>query len=153
MLLNSDDLLVDLFANPNSAETLRGPEARKVRKFLKDLEVARGIAKDPNQSIEDLLWHIWDSSKLAVRWSELSRGIGEVAVQANRNLDAVVSLFAAANRFVERNPGLRSGSETKTSGQDKLAFIAAQLDQALPEDSLSFKYQAGQTVDLLTPAG
>jgi superfamily I DNA/RNA helicase/RecB family exonuclease len=153
MLLNSDDLLVDLFANPNSAETLRGPEARKVRKFLKDLEVARGIAKDSNQSIEDLLWHIWDSSKLAVRWSELSRGIGEVAVQANRNLDAVVSLFAAANRFVERNPGLRSGGESKSSGQDKLAFIAAQLDQALPEDSLSFKYQPGQTVDLLTPAG
>ena len=152
MLLNSDDLLVELFANPNAAETLRGPEARKVRKFLKDLEAARLVAKDPSQTIEDLLWQIWNSSGLATRWSELSRGIGEVAVQANRNLDAAVALFAAANRFVERNPGATSGSPV-SKGQEKLAFISAQLDQALPEDSLSFKYQTGQTVDLVTPAG
>jgi superfamily I DNA/RNA helicase/RecB family exonuclease len=142
ILRNTDDLLVELFDNLAAATTLRGPEARKLRKFLKILEVATEIAADPMQSIEDLLWHLWNASDLAGEWEHNARGVGEVAVQANRNLDAVVALFAAANRYVERNPGA-----------PKQAFIAAQLDQAVPEDSLSFSHNARGTVSLLTPAG
>ena len=142
ILRNTDDLLVELFENLAAATTLRGPEARKLRKFLKILQVATEIAADPMQSIEDLLWHLWNASDLADEWEANARGVGEVAVQANRNLDAVVALFAAANRYVERNPGA-----------PKQAFIAAQLDQAVPEDSLSFSHNARGTVSLLTPAG
>jgi superfamily I DNA/RNA helicase/RecB family exonuclease len=142
ILRNTDDLLVELFDNLAAATTLRGPEARKLRKFLKILQVATEIAADPMQSIEDLLWHLWNASDLADEWEANARGVGEVAVQANRNLDAVVALFAAANRYVERNPGA-----------PKQAFIAAQLDQAVPEDSLSFSHNARGTVSLLTPAG
>ena len=139
---SSDELLVDLFANPNSLETIQGREARKVRYFLKSLAAAKVVAADPMQTIEDLLWALWKPSGLAATWQELSRGIGEVAVQANRNLDAVVALFAAANRYVERNPAA-----------DKRAFIAAQLDQAIAEDSLTFSHQGNNVVNLLTPAG
>jgi superfamily I DNA/RNA helicase len=139
---SSDELLVDLFATPNSLESIQGREARKVRYFLKSLAAAKVVAADPMQTIEDLLWSLWKPSGLAATWQELSRGIGEVAVQANRNLDAVVALFAAANRYVERNPAA-----------DKRAFIAAQLDQAIAEDSLTFSHQGNNVVNLLTPAG
>lgn len=138
----SDELLSDLFANQNSLETIQGREARKVRYFLKTLAAAKAVAANPMQTIEDLLWALWKPSGLAAKWQELSRGIGEVAVQANRNLDAVVALFAAANRYVERNPAA-----------DKRAFIAAQLEQAIPEDSLTFSHQGNNVVNLLTPAG
>jgi len=121
---------------------LRGPEARRLRKFLKLMSLAKEMALDPMKSIEDLLWLIWNAADLGPEWKENASTVGEVAVQANRNLDAVVALFAAANRYVERNPGA-----------PKKDFIAAQLDQAVPEDSLSFRHNARGTVSLLTPAG
>ncbi|MFM7030716.1 MAG: UvrD-helicase domain-containing protein, partial [Micrococcales bacterium] len=136
----SDQLLEEAFANPDSLATIRGSEAARVRRFLKSLAEARLLAQKPETTIEDLLWTLWDTSGLSKSWSVLSRGIGEVAVQANRNLDAIVELFAAANRFAERNPG---GSP--------LRFLEAQLEQNVPEDTLAVT--PGQDfVALLTPA-
>jgi len=139
---NSDELLVELFQTPAAAETLRGSDASRVRAFLKSVNAAAKLAASPQATIEDLLWQVWESSGLAKTWAEASRGIGEVATQANRNLDAIVALFAAANRFVERNPN-----------GEKSQFIIAQLEQSVPEDSLAFGRQAEQYVQLLTPAG
>lgn len=139
---NSDELILELFETSAAAATLRGSDASKVRKFLKSIEAGKAIAADTQTTIEDLLWELWDASGLAKRWGELSRGIGEIATQANRNLDAIVALFAAANRFVERNPG-----------RDKADFLIAQLEQKLPEDTLAFGRRAEQYVNLLTPAG
>lgn len=139
---NSDELLVELFQTPAAAETLRGSDAYRVRSFLKSVSAATGLASSADATIEDLLWTLWEASGLAKTWSEISRGVGEVATQANRNLDAIVALFAAANRFVERNPN-----------GDKAAFIIAQLEQAVPEDSLAFGRQAEHFVQLMTPAG
>ena len=139
---NSTELLLELLATPAAAETLRGQEAYRMRAFLKSLQKSRQIAQDNQQTIEDLLWQIWDSSGLAKSWGEAARGVGEVAVQANRNLDAVVALFASANRFVERNPGA-----------SKEAFLEMQLQQALPEDSLAVGSKNAETVSLITPAG
>jgi superfamily I DNA/RNA helicase/RecB family exonuclease len=139
---NSDELLIELFETPGAAATLRGSDGVRVRKFLKSLQAAKEVAADSESTIEDLLWHLWNDSGLEQQWSELSRGIGEVATQANRNLDAIVALFGAANRFVERNPGA-----------DKSQFLIAQLEQKLPEDTLAFGRRAEQYVNLLTPAG
>jgi superfamily I DNA/RNA helicase/RecB family exonuclease len=139
---NSDELLAELFKSPGSAITIKSKEGRQVAKFLKNYFEAQKIATDKSNSIEDLLWHLWDSSGLAKSWQELSRGVGEVALQANRNLDAVVSLFAAANRFVERNP----------DGEAKV-FITQQLAQVLPEDTLALNNKSGSAVRLLTPSG
>lgn len=139
---NSDELLVELFEIPASAETLPGTDAYRVRGFLKSVSAATKLAANPEATIEDVLWSLWESSGLAKAWSETSRGIGEVATQANRNLDAIVALFAAANRFVERNPN-----------GEKAQFVITQLEQAVPEDSLAFGRQADQFVQLLTPAG
>jgi superfamily I DNA/RNA helicase/RecB family exonuclease len=139
---NSDELLAELFKSPGSATTIKSKEGRQVARFLKNYFEARELATDKSSSIEDVLWSLWNSSGLAKSWSDLSRGVGEVAVQANKNLDAVVSLFAAANRFVERNP----------DGEAKV-FISQQLAQALPEDTLALNNKVGSAIRLLTPSG
>jgi superfamily I DNA/RNA helicase/RecB family exonuclease len=139
---NSDELLAELFSVKGSVATVKSQEGKRVDKFLKSYFAAKEIANDKNQSIEDLLWHIWNSSGLAKSWQELSRGAGEVALQANRNLDSVVSLFAAANRFAERNPN-----------GDPREFVDQQLALGLPEDSLALNDKNNSSVLLLTPSG
>ena len=139
---NSDELLGALFEAPGAAATIKTQEGKKTDRFLKLFFEAIEIANDPLMSVEDLLWHLWSKSGLAAPWQTLSRGVGEVAVQANRHLDAVVALFAAANRYAERNPG-----------GDPRIFIDQQLSLGLPEDSLALNDQHQATVSLLTPSG
>lgn len=139
---NSDELIVDLFNAEGSVATIKSQEGKKVDRFLKLYFSAQQLAADPVKSIEDLLWHLWSGSDLERQWGELSRGAGEVALQANRNLDATVALFAAANRFVERNP---TGSAAK--------FVESQLALGLPEDSLALNNHTSSKVALLTPSG
>lgn len=139
---NSDELLIALFDAAGSVATIKSQEGKRVDKFLKNFFTAKEIANDKTQSIEDLLWQIWSASGLAKSWQELSRGIGEVALQANRNLDAVVSLFEAANRYAERNPNGDAG-----------VFVQQQLALGLPEDSLALNDKKDSSVLLLTPSG
>lgn len=139
---NSDELIADLFSAAGSVSTIHTAEGKKVDKFLKLYFKGRDLASDETQSIEDLLWHFWSGSSLPKDWEEASRGIGEVADQANRNLDAVVALFAAANRYVERNPG----------GVARI-FVEQQLALGLPEDTLALDNRDLNSVSLLTPSG
>jgi superfamily I DNA/RNA helicase/RecB family exonuclease len=139
---NSDELLVALFDAPGTLATIRGSEARKAERFLKTLAEASVIAADPTQSIEDLLWQLWSGSGLEKIWQTLSDGVGEVALQANRDLDAMVALFAAANRFAERNPN-----------GDPRDFVAQQLSLGLPEDTLALNDSFARRVTLATPSG
>jgi superfamily I DNA/RNA helicase/RecB family exonuclease len=139
---NSDELLVDLFQTPAALASLRGAEARKAERFLKTLSEATAIAADSTQSVEDLLWHLWSGSGLDKTWQILSNGVGEVALQANRDLDAVVALFATANRYAERNPN-----------GDPRAFVAQQLSLGLPEDTLALNDSFARRVILATPSG
>ena len=137
---NSDELLIDLFSAAGSVATLSIAEGRRTAKFVKSFFAAQSISA--SASIEDLLWQFWNASGLAKSWHELSLGVSEVAVQTNRNLDAVVGLFAAANRYVERNP---AGSAAE--------FVAQQLTLGLPEDSLGLNDGHRSAVQLVTPAG
>jgi superfamily I DNA/RNA helicase/RecB family exonuclease len=139
---NSDELILDLFSAPGSAATLENPEGRKANRFIKTFFEAKQLAENPNLNIEDLLWKLFSSSKVGTEWQSLSRGIGEVALQANRNLDAIASLFAAANRYIERTPNAPAA-----------AFIENQLSLGLPEDSLAVTDRTRETVLLLTPSG
>ncbi|MEO0060820.1 MAG: hypothetical protein RL343_438 [Actinomycetota bacterium] len=139
---NSDELIAALFDAAGSVVTIKSQEGKKVDRFLKNYFAGAAVAGDKSQSIEDLLWQIWDSSGLAKQWQVLSRGVGEVALQANRNLDSVVALFAAANRYAERNPGA-----------DPRVFVDQQLALGLPEDTLALNDNQKQSVLLLTPSG
>ena len=137
---SSGELMAELFTAAGSAATLPG-DGKRADRFIKLFFELREIAADETKTIEDLLWHAWVKSSPSKVWPQLSRGIEEVALQANRNLDSVVALFSAAARFVERNP-TAPGSE----------FVEQQLALALPEDSLSMATNLNQAVSLLTPS-
>ena len=139
---NGDELIADLFTAVGSAATLENPEGRKANRFIKTFFAAKELAAKPHFNIEELLWLIFNSSKIGKTWQALSEGIGEVALQANRNLDAVAALFAAANRSVERDGDI--------SAKD---FVENQLALGLPEDSLAITDRGRQSVQLLTPSG
>lgn len=141
---NSDQLLVNLFAAPGAAATVKGPEGRAVEAFLKSIAQAIELvskADSSQNSIEDLLWLLWNNSGLAAKWAELARGTSDVSLQANRNLDAVVALFAAANRFAERYP----------HGQASV-FVEQQLHLAVAEDTLARRSNLIDAVSVVTPA-
>ena len=76
------------------------------------------------------------------RWQIQSRGVSEISLQAGKNLDSMMALFAAAARFTERNPKAKP-----------IDFVKEQLAREIPEDTLALNDFFGNQVLLLTPAG
>lgn len=139
----ASELLRQAMAFPTHFTFIDAPEARVASRFATTLaETAAAAAA--GETIHELLWRIWDSaraldgSKLQQYWRAASEqpGGGETA----RALDALVSLFDAAKRFVERTPNERPE-----------AFVRDILDSEVPEDTLSTPERPG-LVTLLTPA-
>ncbi|WP_345475842.1 ATP-dependent helicase [Microbacterium pseudoresistens] len=138
------ELLRDALAEPAQLTLLDTAEARTADRFGTTLrDVAAAAA--PAETIHDLLWRVWDASRgpdgrrLATVWRETAAGPG--GAQTGQALDALVALFDAAKRAVERAP--ENGPEM---------FIHDVLDSEVPEDSLSAPERPG-LVTLLTPAG
>lgn len=105
--------------------------------------VAKLLAELRSQSdatIEELLWQVWSWSKLAKTWGLEAQETGVVADEANRNLDAVLALFTAAKRFVEREPHAPAAN-----------FITELMSSDVPEDSLT-AVAASDSVLVCTPA-
>lgn len=136
----SEQLIADLFLARASASDLNTSEARTVSKFLERFFDAVDLFT-ANETIEQILWKFWVGSPAHRDWLKGAQELDEVGSQLNQNLDAMVGLFGAANRFVERNPGLSAE-----------VFLQQQLAIDLPEDSLNFNYRDDNRVDLLTPA-
>ena len=139
---SGNDLLLEAFNKPGSIAFIDSPEAVKLQEFIARIETAKEALKSPTFTAENLLWHFWHESTPAKTWALQTKAVGEVAVQAGRNLDAVVALFAAANRYVERNP---NGTAA--------AFVEDQMTLDLPQDTLAVNARDDQRVLLLTPAG
>jgi superfamily I DNA/RNA helicase/RecB family exonuclease len=139
---SSDQLLVDAFANPNSLSLVRGPEARKAEKLIRLMHQTQELAAEASTTAEVVLWKLVSETGVLKRWEELSRGVSEIAIQAGRNLDSILSLFAAAARFAERYPNALA-----------IEFIQDQLEREIPEDSLALNNRSGEQVLLLTPSG
>ncbi len=135
----SDQLLIELFEKPAIAKDLYGEEGKRVRQFLKVLEKASEIAETEGTTSEELLWVLWINSPAKADWERQSKAVGEVALQANRNLDSVVALFAAANRFAERHPEV-----------DSAEFIREQLERDIPQDTLALVSRDDEKVLLAT---
>jgi superfamily I DNA/RNA helicase len=114
---------------------LDSPEGRKLEK-LKAL--IRQLKTNPPSFAHELVSMIF-SDATASRWAEAARGDTEVGFAANRDLDSVLELFAAAQRFDQRELG---------SPED---FVIQQLALQVPEDSLA---KAGQksAVLIATPS-
>ena len=138
----SDELLLAAISEPAVIALVRSQEARKAEKFIRLIDETRKLAKEPEVTTEAVLWNLISGTNLMDRWVVASRGVSELAMQAGKNLDSVMALFAAAARFTERNPDSRP-----------LDFVLDQLAREIPEDSLALNNLSGEYVSLLTPSG
>lgn len=101
---------------------------------------AAGVAH-PAVTAETVLWAIWQALDLGDRWRRIALHGGARGARADRDLDAVVALFDAAARFVDRLPN---------AGPD--AFLEHVQQQDVPGDTLVARAPEGSTVAILTPA-
>lgn len=139
----ASELLRQAMAFPAHFTFVDAPEARTAARFARTL-AETSAAAERGETIHELLWRVWDDaraldgSRLAQHWRDRAAepGGGEIA----RALDALVALFDAAKRFVERTPNEKAS-----------AFVTDILDSEVPEDSLSTPDRPG-LVTLLTPA-
>ena len=135
----SDDLLLGALLHP---ETL--PEegvGRAVHRIAAVLSAGRKALARPESTSTEVLWALWEASGLEKSWVAQSRGAGPDADAAHRNLDAMIGLFEAADRFDEQMRG--AGAE------QFLDFIDA---QDLPMDTLAARGVRQDAVEILTPA-
>ncbi|MET0304416.1 MAG: ATP-dependent DNA helicase [Microbacteriaceae bacterium] len=134
------DLLLSAMVHPLEFDLLDTREARRGAALARTLAAVR-TEFDRGATAHELLWTAWDRTKLERAWSELARGHGPLAEQANRDLDAVVSLFQAAKRFGERS-----------HDADPRVFVRSILDSDVAEDRLDAPAR-DDVVRILTPAG
>jgi superfamily I DNA/RNA helicase/RecB family exonuclease len=141
----SGELLVDALRNPAELAMLDRHWAGPARTVASLLTTAQAAAAAPRATVEEVLWAVWQASGLAERWSAVAMRPGPGpdggarAEAADRDLDAVVVLFDAAARFVDRLPGARPE-----------VFLDHVLSQQLPADTLAPSADRGDAVRLLT---
>lgn len=134
------DLVLSAMRQPLEFELLDTREARRAGALARTLQALREDL-DRGATAHELLWTAWDRSGLARTWAELARGNGPLAEQAHRDLDALVALFQAAKRFVERS-----------LDADPRVFVRSILDSGVAEDRLEAPTR-DDSVRIMTPAG
>ena len=139
--LSGSALLVSAMHRPLEFDLHRHPRGASRRRRSPARSARCATSCERGATVHELLWTAWDRSGLERAWSELARGHGPLAEQANRDLDAVVALFQAAKRFVERS-----------LDADPRAFVRGILDSDVAEDRLDAPMR-DDTVRILTPAG
>jgi superfamily I DNA/RNA helicase/RecB family exonuclease len=87
----------------------------------------------------DVLWAVWQASRLGPVWQAASAAGGARGAAADRDLDAVVALFDAAARFVTRLP----------PGLPRL-FLDSLSGQEISGDTLAERTPEGDAVRILT---
>ncbi|MBO0920682.1 ATP-dependent helicase [Cellulomonas sp. zg-ZUI222] len=138
---SSDLLLVEALSAPDRAATLEPHVGRPVQRLAAVLQAGRDAAAQPGADVQAVLWAVWDRAGLADPWRRAALAGGSGGERADRDLDAVLALFRAAETFVERMPQAAP-----------LAFVDWVLAQDLPADSLAPASRAAG-VSVLTPAG
>ncbi|GAB4084192.1 ATP-dependent DNA helicase [Myceligenerans cantabricum] len=138
----SDALLVEALGDPARAGLLPENVRRGPVQVASVLAAGRTAAAEPGATAQTVLWAVWDATGLAERWRKYALGGGPGALRADRDLDAVLALFRAAETFVDRMPGAPVA-----------AFVDYLESQDLPADSLAASASGGGAVEALTPAG
>nr|WP_129338186.1 UrvD/REP family ATP-dependent DNA helicase [Cellulomonas endophytica] len=137
----SDALLAEAVAGPGRALPLPPSVAGPVRRVTQVLAAGRAAAAEPGADARTVLWSVWDAAGLAERWRTAALAGGVAGERADRDLDAVVALFRAAETFVERMPQ-----------SPPAAFTDWLAGQDVPADSLAARGRRA-AVAVLTPAG
>lgn len=96
----------------------------------------------PGVSAESVLWAVWDALGVAETWRRTALAGGSAGARADRDLDAVVALFDAAERYGDRLPG--RGPE---------GFVAQVAVQDVAGDSLVVQAPTDDAVTVTTPQG
>ncbi|MEI2779132.1 MAG: ATP-dependent DNA helicase [Tetrasphaera sp.] len=136
----ADHLLAAAIAQPGRLLPL-GAEADGARRLGRMLEAATTLVEQhPDAGPEDVLWELWSSAGLAETWRARALTGGRAGARADRDLDAVIGLFAAAADFTDRLPGI--GAK---------AFWEHLAAQDLAADSIAARSPADQRVQVLTP--
>nr|WP_232216091.1 ATP-dependent DNA helicase [Promicromonospora sukumoe] len=138
----SDALLVEVLADPARAALLPTQVRRGPLAVARVLAAGREAAGEPGATAQTVLWAAWAATGLAERWSAAALTGGPAGLRADRDLDAVLALFRAAETFVDRMPGAPVG-----------AFVDYLASQDLPADSLAASAQGAGAVEALTPPG
>ncbi len=122
---------VDLIALPGGV----GAPAARVATLLESVRAIVG----GGGSAEDALWALWKGSGLGGSWAAASAAGGARGEVADRDLDAVLALFDAAGRFVDRLPHVHPA-----------AFVDHVAAQQIPVDAGSPRSPRGESVRILT---
>lgn len=139
---SSDELLAALIEGTAAVPDISHPAYRAAGRVADALSAMRRISAEPLPDVERMLWAGWSAVAVASRWKRLALQGGPRGVRADRDLDAVVALFAAAADYVDRLPG-----------QDPAGFLHHIQARDVAGDSLVARAQPGETVTLTTPAG
>lgn len=135
---SSGELLVEVIEDDDRLAALEDAEAQPARRIAGLLRKARkGIAD--GLTVEQVLWELWQAAGLEQRWVAQSARGGTSGMQADRDLDAIVGLFEAAAKYVDRLPG---------AGPEGFAdYLAA---QQIVGDTLAPAAPVGEAVSVLT---
>ncbi|MGL5867318.1 MAG: ATP-dependent helicase, partial [Dermatophilaceae bacterium] len=135
----SDALLVEAVLLPAVLDRV-GPEAAPARRVQRALDAAIDALR-AGGDVEQVLWAIWAACRLAGPWRDAALAGGVAGGRADRDLDAMLGLFDAAARFVDRLPAARPAD-----------FLDHVLQQDVPGDTLIARAAPGHAVAVLTPA-
>ncbi len=130
---------MEALTDPTVLAAIDDRVARPARQVVRVLAAARAAAEEPGSSAEDVLWAVWSASGLAPVWEHASRTGGPAGAAADRDLDAVVALFDAAARYVDRLPAAGPAG-----------FLEHLADQQIPGDTLAPRAPEGDAVRVLT---
>src|SRR5699024_8926263 len=91
-------------------------------------------------SSETVLWALWSTAGVAESWRASALAGGPAGARADRDLDAVMTLFGAAESYVDRLPG---------RGPD--GFLSHIRALEVSPDSLVARARPTEAVEVLTP--
>jgi superfamily I DNA/RNA helicase/RecB family exonuclease len=134
---SSGPLLVEALTDPTVLGTLPEQVSAPAATVAGLLATARGAAAEG--TAEDVLWATWAASGLAETWLAASLRGGTAGAAADRDLDAVVALFDAAAKFVDRLPA-----------EGTVGFLDHLAGQQIPGSTLAAQAPTGDTVRILT---
>lgn len=137
----SDLLLVEVLSDPLDAATLPPGVRREVLRLAEVLRAGRH-AVGGTGSVLDVLWALWSAAGVAEAWRRRALAGGAGGARADRDLDAVLALFTAAEQFVDRMPQA-----------SPRAFLDHLRAQDLPADTLAARGEVEESVAVLTAAG
>jgi RecB family exonuclease len=138
----SDALLVEMLQDPGRTATLPTAVRRGPKRLADLLAAGRLAGLEQGATAQTVLWALWSAAGLAEPWRRAALAGGPAGARADRDLDAVLALFRAAETFVDRLPQA-----------SPLAFVEYLESQDLPSDSLAARSADADTVAVLTPAG